>query len=86
MYQKYLHICTLFQEAVRFRHINKEEEPPLRTLDHGLHGEGVRQLVAPYPYMVQSSDGVWYHGFRFDQVSILQCDSSMYIKLYPVSL
>ena len=58
-----------FQEAVRFRHINKEEEPPLRTLDHGLHGEGVRQLVAPHPYMVQSSDGVWYHGYRFDQVS-----------------
>ena len=77
MYQKYLYICTLFQEAVRFRHINKEEEPPLRTLDHGLHGEGVRQLVAPFPYMVQSSDGVWYHGFRFDQVSILQCDSSI---------
>ena len=57
-----------FQESARFRHINKEEEPPLRSLDHGLHGEGVRQLVAPYPYMIQSSDGVWYHGYRFDQV------------------
>ena len=57
------------KEAARFRHINKEEEPPLRTLDHGLRGEGVRENVPPYPYMVQASDGAWYHGFRFDQVS-----------------
>ena len=79
-----------FQEAVRFRHINKEEEPPLRTLDHGLHGEGVRQLVAPHPYMVQSSDGVWYHGYRFDQVlsfnivtQVSKIMSSQFVKRQP---
>merc|ERR1711971_1133730 len=60
-------LAHLRKEAVRFRHINKEEEPPLRSLDHGLHGEGVCQLLAPYPYMIQSSDGIWYHGYRFDQ-------------------
>ena len=57
----------LRQHAATFRHINHEEEAPLRTLDHGLHGEGLAAGVPPHPYMVRAGSGLWYHGYRFDQ-------------------
>lgn len=64
-------LCQDLMQCVRecagdFRHIDKEEEPPLRNLDHGLLGEGVDCEEAPYPYMIRSKDGLWYHGYRSD--------------------
>ena len=52
----------------KFIRINEEEEPPLRTLNHGLDGE-FRQLSAcdedPYPFVIRKDDGKCFHGFRF---------------------
>ena len=52
----------------KFIRINEEEEPPLRTLNHGLDGE-FRQLSAcdedPYPFVIRKADGKCFHGFRF---------------------
>merc|ERR1712241_958685 len=54
----------------KFIRINEEEEPPLRTLNHGLDGE-FRQLSAcdedPYPFVIRKADGKCFQGFRFDQ-------------------
>lgn len=61
-----------FLEIVRknsdkFIRVNEREEPPLRTLDHGLAGE-FRNLESgeadPYPYVIRTKDGKCYHGFR----------------------
>jgi len=52
-----------------FKQIDKQEEPPLRTLDHGLYGEYTEvedQDTVPYPYMVRGTDNKYYHGYRFD--------------------
>ena len=55
-----------FFQATAFRFIDKEEEPPIRTLDHGIFGEGVSAEVPPHPYMVRGRSGKWYHGYRCD--------------------
>lgn len=55
------------KNADKFQKINQEEEPPLRTLDHGLYGEYVELSPAdkdPYPYVLRRPDGKCYHGFR----------------------
>lgn len=60
-------LLTHFREqGNHFRFIDKEEEPPIRTLDHGIFGEGVEAEVPPYPYMVKGRSGRWYHGYRCD--------------------
>ena len=59
----------LRKHSNKFQHINKQEEPPLRSLDHGLFGESVPASYddpAPYPYMIRSGD-LLYHGYRSDQ-------------------
>ena len=56
----------LFFQATAFRFIDKEEEPPIRTLDHGIFGEGISAEVPPHPYMVRGRSGKWYHGYRCD--------------------
>ena len=51
-----------------FKLAGKNEEPPLRVLEHGLVGEHVvvpEGVTPPFPYMVRK-DKKWYHGFRFD--------------------
>ena len=51
-----------------FKLAGKNEEPPLRLLEHGLVGEHVvvpEGVTPPFPYMVRK-DKKWYHGFRFD--------------------
>ena len=55
-----------FFQATAFRFIDKEEEPPIRTLDHGIFGEGISAEVPPHPYMVRGRSGKWYHGYRCD--------------------
>jgi len=53
----------------KFQRINKEEEPPLRMLDHGLYGEYAclsPQEKDPNPYVLRSG-AKCYHAFRFDQ-------------------
>ena len=53
--------------ADKFQRINQEEEPPLRTLDHGLLGEYVELSPTdddPYPHVLRRADGKCYHGFR----------------------
>ena len=61
----------LRSKGQKFQHINKQEEPPLRALDHGLYGESVEiapEEPDPYPYMIRSEDGNrCFHGYRFDQ-------------------
>ena len=51
----------------KFIRVNEREEPPLRTLDHGLPGE-FRKVDSgekdPYPYVLRTGDGKCYHGFR----------------------
>lgn len=68
-----------FLEIVRknsdkFIRVNEREEPPLRTLDHGLSGE-FRQLESgeadPYPYVIRTKDGKCYHGFRSESDFVL---------------
>jgi len=56
----------LREQATAFRFIDKEEEPPIRTLDHGIFGEGISSEVPPHPYMVRGRSGKWYHGYRCD--------------------
>ena len=54
--------------AGKFKVCGKDEEPPLRVLDHGLFGEYVvvqEGNSPPFPYMVRKGDKC-YHGFRFD--------------------
>ena len=60
-----LHIVSFFQ-ATSFKFIDKEEEPPIRTFDHGIFGEGVSAEIPPHPYMVRGRSGKWYHGPRCD--------------------
>ena len=55
-----------FCQATAFRFIDKEEEPPIRTLDHGIFGEGIDAEIPPHPYMVRGRSGKWYHGYRCD--------------------
>ena len=50
----------------KFQRINKEEEPPLRMLDHGLYGEFTYLSpgqTEPNPYVLRSGDRC-YHAFR----------------------
>ena len=63
-------IITRFQvirkNYFKFQRINKEEEPPLRMLDHGLYGEYVYlspQQKEPNPYVLRSGEKC-YHAFR----------------------
>ena len=58
---------SLRKLAKDYKHIDKEEEPPLRKLSFGLKGEGVECEEPPYSYMIKSKNGLWYHGYRFDQ-------------------
>jgi len=59
-------LAHLREQATAFRFIDKEEEPPIRTLDHGIFGEGISAEVPPHPYMVRGRSGKWYHGYRCD--------------------
>lgn len=69
----------------KFIHVNKQEEPPLRKLSHGLAGEGLtvqEGQLPPYPYMIKDTKAMdrgkdtYYHGFRFDgQV----CDEAAHV-------
>ena len=50
----------------KFKRVNQEEEPPLRVLDHGLHGEFAYlspQQQDPNPYVLRSGEKC-YHAFR----------------------
>lgn len=66
-------VCTYTKEVMRkyadnFRKSGKDDEPPLRVLEHGLQGEYVvvpSGDCPPFPYMVQRGDK-FYHGYRFD--------------------
>ena len=54
------------ENCADFKRVNQEEEPPLRTLDHGIAGEYVTvadNQPDPYPYVIRK-DGKCYHGFR----------------------
>lgn len=59
-------LTHLREQATAFRFIDKEEEPPIRTLDHGIFGEGVEADLPPHPYMIRGRSGLWYHGYRCD--------------------
>jgi len=69
----------------KFIRVNEREEPPLRTLDHGLAGE-FRKVesgeIDPYPYVLKTRDGKCYHGFRFDQDV---CDEAAHVNDYLMS-
>jgi len=66
-------VCDYTKKVVRkyagkFKVCGKDEEPPLRLLDHQLVGEHVvvpEGESPPYPYMVRKGNK-YYHGFRFD--------------------
>jgi len=68
-------VCKELLEHVRenchkFKRVNQEEEPPLRTLDHGLFGEYINLAPdeeASYPYVIRTKDNKCYLRFRFDQ-------------------
>ena len=57
-------------QSHKFQRINQEEEPPLRTLNHGLYGEFIEldpRDPDPYPFVIRKPGGECFHGFRFDQ-------------------
>jgi len=56
------------EQAGNFRKCGKEDEPPLRMLEHGLFGEYAEVAEndsPPFPYMI-GRNGKFYHGYRFD--------------------
>mmetsp|Transcript_5087 Transcript_5087/g.9857 ORF Transcript_5087/g.9857 Transcript_5087/m.9857 type:complete len:414 (-) Transcript_5087:361-1602(-) len=61
---------VLRTNADAFRLVDKDDEPPLRKLSHGIEGEALplkaEQPTPPYPHMIKR-DGKWFHGYRFDQ-------------------
>lgn len=67
-------LCEKLLELVRdhyykFKRTNEEEEPPLRTLDHGLYGEFIKvepNDTDPFPFIIRKPDGKCFHGYRFD--------------------
>ena len=71
----------------KFQRINKEEEPPLRMLDHGLYGEYVYlspHEKEPNPYVLRSGEKC-YHAFRWDfRHEVLYPGHS--VPLFPLGL
>ena len=52
----------------KFKRTNEEEEPPLRTLDHGLYGEFLKvepNDPDPYPFVIRKPEGDCFHGYRY---------------------
>ena len=63
-------IRMLRAHSTSFSRVDKEDEPPLRVLELGLHGEAVvvpENEEPPYPYMIERPGRRFFHGYRFDQ-------------------
>lgn len=60
------HALAILRKHVNcFKHVDKEDEPPIRLLEYGLYGESVEEEKAPFPYMIERN-GRWFHSYRFD--------------------